>query len=38
MYEGEIDEASDLKDGWGTYYYGNGEKYEGFFEDDLING
>lgn len=21
-----------LKDGWGTYYYKNGEKYEGSFQ------
>jgi hypothetical protein len=31
MYEGEIDSETKLKDGYGTYYYGNGEKYEGFF-------
>jgi len=32
LYEGEIDEKFDLKEGWGTYYYSSGEKYEGLFE------
>jgi len=36
IYEGEIDEKTNLKDGWGIYYFINGEKYEGFFEDDII--
>lgn len=29
---------NDLKDGLGTYYYENGEKYDGLFSDDLIHG
>lgn len=38
IYEGEIDHKTNLKDGWGTYFFINGEKYEGFFEDDIIEG
>ena len=38
IYEGEIDEKTNLKDGWGIYFFINGEKYEGFFEDDIIEG
>jgi hypothetical protein len=28
----------DLKDGDGIYYYANGEKYDGFFSNDLLHG
>ncbi|EGR30209.1 ubiquitin-activating enzyme e1, putative, partial [Ichthyophthirius multifiliis] len=38
LYEGEYDDNNNVKDGWGCYYYQTGEKYEGFFEDDIING
>ncbi|KAL4432621.1 hypothetical protein ABPG74_004914 [Tetrahymena malaccensis] len=38
IYEGEIDDKTSLKDGWGVYLYANGEKYEGFFQDDIIHG
>lgn len=38
VYEGETDKKTSLKDGWGAYYYSNGEKYEGFFQDDIIHG
>lgn len=32
VYEGELE--GDLKSGWGTYLYSNGEKYIGCFIDD----
>ena len=27
-----------MKEGNGTYYYVNGERYEGLFQDDVLHG
>jgi len=38
VFQGETDKETGLKDGWGLYLYANGEKYEGFFQDDALHG
>jgi len=32
IYEGEMENGK--KNGWGTYFYNNGEKYSGCFIED----